>query len=242
MLILRSLAFNVFFYAWTILLLIILIPILIVPNRHATLAIAKLWGRGSLWGIRVLCGVTHEFRGLEHIPKEPHILASKHHSTLEILALLTVIDQPAFIYKRELGMVPVFGWAVWRAKQISVDRGKKGAALRSVTEGAGQALARGQTVMIFAEGTRRPVDAPPDYKFGMVHLYATLNVPCLPVAINAGLFWPRRTFRRQPGHSVIEFLPVIPPGMEPKEFGARLQHDIETATAKLVAEARATMG
>jgi len=237
--ILRSLAYNLFYYAWTIILLLVLLPLLLLPSRKPLQAIARLWSAGNLKALTLLCGVTHDFRGIEKIPKGPYILASKHHSSLEIFALLSVVPDFAFIYKRELGLVPIFGWAVKRAEQIAVDRGKGGAALRSMAEGARQALDRGQTVMIFPEGTRRPVDAEPDYKFGTVHLYATLSVPCLPVAINAGLFWPRRTFMRQPGHSVVEFLEPIPPGLPPAVFAERLQNDIETATSKLVAEDRA---
>jgi 1-acyl-sn-glycerol-3-phosphate acyltransferase len=90
--------------------------------------------------------------------------------------------------------------------------------------------------VIFPEGTRRAPGAEPRYKFGVAHLYAEIGVPCVPVALNSGLFWPRRKFLRYPGTIIVEFLPPIPPGLDKSAFIRRLQSDIETATARLVEE------
>ena len=99
-------------------------------------------------------------------------------------------------------------------------------------------LARGRQIIIFPEGTRRPAGAEPRYKFGVAHVYEAAGVPCLPVALNSGLFWPRRSILRKPGTVVVEILDPIPPGMDKEAFFARMQEAIEAATNRLIEEAR----
>ncbi|MGL4291914.1 MAG: lysophospholipid acyltransferase family protein [Phreatobacter sp.] len=239
MLLLRSALFNLFFYLWTLLLLIILMPTLVWPSGNPILFIGWVWGRGNLWALRVICNLHVAFRGLDKIPQGPLLVAAKHQSAWETFAFFVPFRRPAYILKRELIYVPLFGWVIWRARQIPVDRGKKGGTLASITPGARDALKRGQQVMIFPEGTRRAVGAPPDYKYGVTHLYQALGVPCQPVAHNAGLFWPRRSFLRRPGTVIVECLDPIAPGLPPDEFAARLKAAIETASDRLVAEGRA---
>jgi 1-acyl-sn-glycerol-3-phosphate acyltransferase len=96
----------------------------------------------------------------------------------------------------------------------------------------------GRQLIIFPEGTRRPVDAPPDYMTGVGQIYVSAGVPCLPVALNSGLFWPRRTFMRYPGTLVVEFLDPLPAGLPRKDFIARIMVSIEGATGRLVEAAR----
>lgn len=241
MLLLRSLAFNLFFYVWTVLLLLVLAPALILPGDRFILNIAVLWGRGNLWALRVICGMTYEMRGLEHLPPGAKIVAAKHQSAWETFALLTICPRPAYILKRELTFLPLFGWALLKTGQIAVHRGKKGQALASISEGVRRAAGEQRHIMIFPEGTRRAVDAPPDYKYGVVHIYRSLDLPVTPIALNAGLFWPRRSILRRPGKVLVEVLPPIPPGLAPEDFANRLESDIETATARLVAESRAAL-
>ncbi len=239
MLHLRSLVFNVFFYLWTGLLLLVLIPIMLLPGDRLVLGIGLLWGRGNLWALRVICDMTVEWRGMEKIPDGPLLVAAKHQSAWETFAFFEPFRRPAYVYKRQLAYVPLFGWAVWKARQIPVDRGRKGEALASITVGARKAAAIGRQVMIFPEGTRRPVAAPPDYKYGVAHLYRALGVPCQPVALNSGMFWARKSFLRHPGTVLVEFLDPIPPGLSPVAFAERLEADIEGATNRLIAESRA---
>ena len=99
----------------------------------------------------------------------------------------------------------------------------------------------GRQLIIFPEGTRRPAGAEPRYKFGVAHLYAAEGVPCVPIALNSGLFWPRRSIRRLPGTVLVEILDPIAPGLDKDVFFKRLQDDLETATARLIAEAKAKM-
>jgi 1-acyl-sn-glycerol-3-phosphate acyltransferase len=235
--IVRSVVFNVLFYLNLLLHLIVAMPTMLMPYR-GVLAVAKSWGRTSLWLLRVVAGVKTDFRGLEKIPPGGLILAAKHQSFWETFALLTIVDDPVFILKRELMWIPLFGWCLWKGDMIPVNRGARGPALAAMTKRASFELERGRQIIIFPEGTRRPPGAESKYKFGAAHLYAATGVPCVPVALNSGLFWPRRSFRRFPGTVRVEILDPIPPGLDRQAFADRLQTTIETATARLVAEGR----
>jgi 1-acyl-sn-glycerol-3-phosphate acyltransferase len=234
---LRSLVYNVLFYLLLAFWVIVGIPTFLMP-RWAILNVARYWARSSIWLQRVICGTKVEYRGLDKIPKGPLIVASKHQSMWETFALLQFFEQPLFILKRELTWIPFFGWYLIKADMIAVDRGAGGRALIQTMRRAGEAVRRGRQFIIFPEGTRTPVDAPPNYKSGVGLIYTDSNVACLPVALNSGLFWPRRTFMRYPGTLVVEFLDPLPPGLPRNEFVARIGAVIEEATGRLVATAR----
>jgi 1-acyl-sn-glycerol-3-phosphate acyltransferase len=234
---LRSLIYNVLFYLLLVFWLIVAIPTFMMPRR-AVMTVARWWARSSIWLMRVVCRTRVEYRGVEKIPKGPLIVASKHQSFWETFALLQFFDEPLFILKRELILIPVFGWLLKKANMISVDRGTGGRALLATMRRASEAVRRGRQFIIFPEGTRRPVDAPPSYKSGVGQIYVDCGAACLPVALNSGLFWPRRTFMRYPGTLVVEFLDVLPPGMPRRDFVARVSTLIEEATNRLVEVAR----
>jgi 1-acyl-sn-glycerol-3-phosphate acyltransferase len=233
--IVRSVLFNVLFYLNLFIHFVVAIPTLVMP-RMAIVKVATFWGRSNLWLLRLVCGIHAEFRGLEKIPPGALLVASKHQSLWETFALLWMFSDPAFVLKRELQWIPFFGWYAWKARMIPVDRGRRGQALAALTERSRLELARGRQIVIFPEGTRRAPGAEPSYKFGIVHLYAETATPCLPIALNSGLFWPRRSFLRYPGTIVVEVLDPIPPGLDKTEFAARMQSEVETATARLIAE------
>lgn len=235
MIVLRSLLFNIAFYLVLFVYLLAAMPTLLLP-RGALFAMVRSWARVNFRLLRAICGVQAEFRGLEKIPPGAALVASKHQSLWETFALCTLFDDPAFVLKRELLWIPFFGWCAAKAQMIPVDRGARSQALKTMTERARVEVLRGRQIVIFPEGTRRAPEAEPKYKFGVVHLYAELGIPCVPVALNSGLFWPRRSFMRYPGTIKVEILDPIPPGLGKSEFGHRLQHDIESATARLVAE------
>jgi 1-acyl-sn-glycerol-3-phosphate acyltransferase len=239
MLVVRSLLFNVAFYANTTFWIIVLIPFVLAP-RKAFLRVVQLWGRSSIWLLRVLAGTRLEFRGVERIPQGGLLVASKHQSFLETFALVTRLDDFTFILKRELMWIPFFGWYLMKAAQVPIDRKAGSQALADMNERARIEAAKGRQVLIFPEGTRRAPGAPPAYKFGVAHLYANLGVPCLPVAINTGLFWPRRKFLRHPGTAVIEFLEPIQPGMPREAFFEEVKRRIEEACDRLLREGRGT--
>jgi 1-acyl-sn-glycerol-3-phosphate acyltransferase len=235
---LRSLVFNVAFYVNLIALAIFGLPMLL-GGRHGVFALARLWASTSRWLLESICGLRIEYRGLHNIPEGGYILAAKHQSLLETFALLAYAPDFAIVVKRELVFIPVFGFYLVGARQIAIDRSRGHAALGKVIAQARDVLRAGRQVVIFPEGTRRPAGAPPRYKFGVAALYAETGAPCLPVALNTGLFWGRRGFIRRPGVAVIEYLPPILPGLGRDAFGERLQATIEAACQRLYAEALA---
>ena len=165
------------------------------------------------------------------------VVAPKHQSMLETFALTLAVDNFSYVHKRELTWIPLFGWYLWAVDQISINRTSGSTALTQVANGVAAFLKLDRRILIFPEGTRRPVGAPPKYKYGVTHLYSSLNARVVPVALNTGLFWPRRSFLRNPGVAVIEFLPVIEPGLPREEFSQRLESAIENGTRALVEEA-----
>lgn len=237
MLLFRSLVFNALFYLNLIVLMLAAIPALLMPRR-VIVALTKQWGRTSLWLLRVVCGVGVEWRGLEKIPAGPLLIAAKHQSTWETFALLPLFKDPTYIIKRELMWIPLFGWCCRKAGMIPVDRGAGKKTLIRIREGTRAALADGRQIVVFPEGTRRAAGAEADYKSGVAHVYVGVGATCLPVALNSGLFWPRRKLMRYPGTIVVEFLDPIPPGLRRDNFLDRLENAIEDATARLVDEGR----
>ena len=233
----RSIAFNVLFYLNTALYLIIALPTFFMPYR-AIIAVAKSWGRSNLRLLRIVVGITYEVRGRDKIPRGPVIVAAKHQSAWETFALVPLFDNPVFILKRELQWLPVFGWLTIKGRMVPVDRSAGSQALTAMVERARIELADNRQLIIFPEGTRRPAGAEPRYKFGVAHLYAAEGVPCIPIALNSGLFWPRRSIRMRPGTVLVEVLDPIEPGLDKDVFFKRLKDAIETATARLIAEAK----
>ncbi|MBI3704263.1 MAG: 1-acyl-sn-glycerol-3-phosphate acyltransferase [Rhizobiales bacterium] len=207
-----------------------------MPYR-GIIAVARSWGRTNLALLRLVVGIEYEVRGRQFIPQGPAIVAVKHQSAWETFALVPLFNNPVFILKRELQWIPIFGWLTIKGRMIPVDRGGGSQALIAMAERARIELADNRQLLIFPEGTRRPAGAEPRYKFGVAHLYATEGVPCVPVALNSGLFWPRRSIHMRPGKVVVEFLEPIAPGLSKDVFFKRLQHDIEATTARLIEEA-----
>lgn len=233
----RSLVFQILFYLNLTLHVLSAIPAFILPHR-LMVEIARSWGRTSVWLLKVICGIPLELRGVEKIPAGPLLVASKHQSAWDTFALLPMFPYPAYVLKRELTWIPFFGWCLIKTGMIPLDRNAGKEALAALIANVRARLAQGRQVIVFPEGTRRPVGAPPDYKLGIVQLYVGSGVPCLPMALNSGVFWPRRQFMRPPGTIVVEFLDPLPPGLPRAAFFRRLQNDIETASNRLAAEAK----
>jgi 1-acyl-sn-glycerol-3-phosphate acyltransferase len=232
----RSALFNIAVYLSFLVQAVLFSPVLILPERFVW-PVARRWIRSSLWLYRVIVGTGDEIRGRENIPTGGFLVASKHQSAWETLRLVELFPRPSFILKRELLWVPLFGWYAWRLGVIPIDRGKRSKALASMVAGARRAIAEERQIIIFPEGTRRPPLAPPDYRYGVTRLYRDLGVSCLPVAVNSGLFWPRRSFVHRRGTIVLACLEPIPPGHPPDRFAAELEEAIESATTGLIAEA-----
>ena len=240
MVLLRSLLYNIAFYVNLIVWILAIIPMALL-ERRLFLRGVKGWGRSSVLLLRWIAGTRVEFRGLERIPPGGLLVAAKHQSFLETFVLVALFDDAAFILKRELMWIPFFGWYLWKSGMVPIDRSAGSLALVDMNRRARAEAQAGRQILIFPEGTRRAPGAPPAYKFGVAHLYTNLGVPCLPVALNSGLFWPRRQFVRRPGTVVIEFLDPIPPGWPRDVFFEAVQTRIVTASAALVAEGEAEL-
>jgi 1-acyl-sn-glycerol-3-phosphate acyltransferase len=239
MLNIRSLIFNLSFYVNLIILMILGLPMMLF-GRKGVFFMARLWGSTSVWLLERICNLRVEYRGVENIPDAGYIIAAKHQSFLETFSLLKYSPDFAIIMKKQLMYIPMFGLYLVVGKQIGIDRGRGRSALAQLIEQAGAVLRAGRQVYIYPEGTRRPPGAPPMYKHGVAALYQETGAPCLPVALNTGLFWGRRGFRRRPGTAVIEYLPPIPPGLDRHAFLAHLESVIEAACARLNEEAVAS--
>lgn len=234
----RSFLFGLSFYSLTTVLCFAYLPLLLLPRRGFA-PFARAWVRCSLWLLRVFTGIDHRVRGQERLPNEPVIFASKHQSAWETLALAVIMDDPAFVLKKELTWIPIFGWYLAKMQNVAVDRSAGAKALKQMVDQTNERLREGRPVVIFPQGTRtHPDDKDKPYLPGVAALYGKANVTVVPVALNSGLFWPRRKFLKQPGTITLEYLEPIPPGLKRKAFLTELESRTEQATEQLVQEQR----
>ncbi len=236
MTLLRSLLYLVAFYIATALFLIVGSPLLLGPRAWA-MAGLRAHARACLWLLRWIVGTRVEVRGRHHLPAGACLVASKHQSAWDTFALIPVFHDPAIVLKAELGRIPFYGWFCYKFEHILVKRERAAVALKSMLGDARQRIAQGRQVVIFPEGTRKSPGAAADYKPGVVALYEGLEVACVPVALNSGLYWPRRSIMRYPGTIIVEILEPLPPGLDRRRFRAELEQRIEQASARLMAEA-----
>lgn len=204
-------------------------------SRRGALFACRLYAKWVVWTARILCGLRTEFRG--EIPQGEVIVAAKHQSFFDILALFSVMPAPKFIMKRELIYTPFLGQYALRIGCIPVDRGRRGAAIVKMKEDVAKGSAHPGQLVIYPQGTRVAPGVKMPYKAGTGVIYQALGQPCVPVATNIGIFWPKRGIMRKPGTAVVEFLPVIEPGLPAAELMRRLEDQIETRSDALMAEA-----
>lgn len=235
----RSFFFNIAFFVGGVVMAIALLPCLLLPRRAMQWGL-RLWAQSIMWCLRVIAGLSWDVRGLENLPQGPCIFASKHQSAWETGIFYLLVRDPSYILKKELLSILFFGWYVAKAGAIAIDRKAGAAALKRMIKGAGARLARGQSVVIFPEGTRSAPGASGTYHPGVAALYMAVDAPLVPVALNSGLFWPRRSFIKRPGRITIEILPAIAPDLDRKAFMSVLQNRIEGASNRLIEEAQAT--
>ena len=235
---LRSLTYQIYLYAVSAIMTLGALPLFALPRRFTAAGIA-LWSRLQLWGAWHITGVRYEIRGADRLPAGPCLIVSKHQSMWDTIFWAATVRDPAIVMKKELTLIPLYGWYAMKARMISIDRGSGPSALRKLVRQARAAIADGRPIVIFPEGTRAAPGAVPDYKPGAAALYAQLDVPCVPVALNSGLYWARRALKRAPGTIVVEILDPISPGLRRRDFERALEHAIEPATARLIAEAEA---
>jgi 1-acyl-sn-glycerol-3-phosphate acyltransferase len=234
---LRAFAFNLVWIAATVLIGVIGLPLLLAP-RGVVMAFGRFWAQAVLALLAGIVGMRGEVRGRANLPPGPYLVAMKHQSMWDTLMLPVVFRDPAVVIKRELLLVPFYGWYAVRAGSIFIDRKGGAGALRRMLAAAKQAAAEGRPIVIFPQGTRTtPSDATSPYQPGVAALYQGLGLPLVPAAVNSGLYWGRRSFVKRSGRAVISLLPPIPPGLPRRELMAELETRIEQATAALEREA-----
>ena len=235
---LRSALFNAAFYIWTVGMVILFLPALLLPWQ-VTVWGQRRWARGVNGLMRVLAGIDVEIRGRENLPAGGCIVASKHQSAWDTIIFSILLWDHSFVLKQELLRIPLFGLYLSRAGLIPVDRQGGSKALRKMVSTARQVAAAGRPIVIFPEGTRVAPDQKLPYHPGVAALYSQLNIPVVPVALNSGLFWRRNSFWKLPGTITLEFLAPIPPGLPRREFLQQLESAIEGRSRALIAESAA---
>ncbi|HLI12264.1 MAG TPA: lysophospholipid acyltransferase family protein [Alphaproteobacteria bacterium] len=241
MTVLRSLVFNLLFFGWTGLLCLLGLPLLALP-RSWLVRLGRLWARGIVGFLAAAVGLRYELRGLEHRGESGAIYAFKHQSAWDTIMLPLLTPDPMIVLKKELMLIPFFGWYLWKTRQIAIDRRGGGVALKKMLRRAEAGAAAGRPIVIFPEGTRTAPGHHRPYQPGVAALYAQLRRPVIPVALNSGLFWGRRRFLKRRGRVVVAFLPPIAPGLSRGDFLAELERRIEGACQILVAEAQEACG
>ena len=211
--------------------------VLLLPSKYVWF-FSRRWIKSSCWLLKITCGVKIKARGQEYITKDSVIYASKHQSVLETLFLGYTLIDPIIVTKKEMHYLPIFGWYMARCGSIAIERSRGIKALQKILKNARRKKAKNKSFLIFPEGTRQEIGAKPNYKSGIYILYKNLNIPVVPIAHNAGLFWKKNTFKKTPGTAIIEFLPHIEPGLSKKDFMERLINSIESKTNTLLEEGR----
>lgn len=232
----RSLLFNLALFGLTAVMCFLMLWVLPMP-RPWMLKTVRLWLRQVECIERHIGGIRWQVKGKQNIPPGPCIVAAKHQSAWETFKLHLLFDDPAIVLKRELLMIPLWGWYLKRSGVIAIDRGKGTKALSLMMVPARKAAQAGRKIVIFPQGTRVKPGASAPYKSGLAALYRELDLPVVPMALNSGLFWGKDSFIKKPGLITVEFLPAIPPGLPRKEMMRRAETELESATTRLIKSA-----
>jgi 1-acyl-sn-glycerol-3-phosphate acyltransferase len=232
----RAVAFNFALVAWTLIAGSAGLPLLLAP-RKVVMGFGRFWSQGVVMLLRAIVGLDHRIIGLDRVPAGGCVVAMKHQSAWDAIVMPLALGDPAPIVKRELLLLPIYGWYMARAGAIAIDRKAGAAALRRMLAEARQAAAEGRPIVIFPQGRRVAPGTSLPYRPGVFALYQALSLPLVPAAVNSGLFWGRRSFLKRRGRVTLEFLEPIPPGWPRPRLMAELEQRIEAATAALEAEA-----
>lgn len=231
---LRSLIFNISMYLAMAVLAVVFFPWALVSRRGA-FAACHSFCRYVIWTARWMVGLRTEVRGTP--PDGAVLVAAKHQSFFDIIVIFGAVPRGKFIMKRELLYAPILGQYAWRIGCVPVNRGKRGFAISKMLADVSKGQLEPGQLIIYPQGTRVAPGVKKPYKIGTGLLYQQLAQPCVPVATNIGLFWPKRAILRRPGTAVVEFLPAMPPGLPVEQFMSGLETAIEGASDRLMAEA-----
>jgi len=230
---LRSMLFTALLFASTLLYAFVVLAVAWLPPQKLY-AVARSWSRLQLWLLNVLCGLRYVVRGQENIPDDNHISMWKHSSAWETIAQMIIFPPQAWVLKRELMWIPIVGWAIRCLHPIAIDRKAPNAAVNQVLAQGRARLEEGLWILIFPEGTRMPIGQTRRYGASGALLASRCGRKIVPVAHNAGVFWPRRGWLKKPG--VIEVVigpPIEAAGREPRELNGVAQAWIEGTVASL---------
>ena len=210
------------------------IPMSAIRNEWAYTAI-KMYCRYVRWSAQRIVGLRSEIRG--RVPAGEVLICAKHQSFFDILILCSILPKPRFVMKKELARTPIVAYFARKIECVSVDRGKKGAAIVQLKQGALAKKGQPGQLIIYPQGTRVAPKARKPYKVGSGVIYTLLEMTCVPVATNVGCFWPRKAIFRSPGLAVVEFLPAIEPGLAQEVFMQKMERLVESSSDRLIDEA-----
>ena len=197
----------------------------------------RTWAAQVPFLLKYICNIEIEARGLDNIPDRAIIVACNHQSFLEIILLAHHLKFALMLFKVGLGYIPAFGWALHKLRFIPIVRGGRAKTIKFMVEAAKTRVLDNGQVMIFPEGTRVSAGEVRKLKQGVVAIYEALDLDCLPVAQNSGLFWPRHQWLKYPGKVVIEFMPIIKKNLPREEFTEKLHSVMMTKKLELEQEA-----
>ncbi len=232
MILFRSLIYQALYGIWAFLMCFAFLPSLVLPYG-ASRFVARFWTSSVFLILKATTGLGFRIEGQENLPDGPVIFASKHQSTWDTMIFPWLIRDSVIVIKKELFLLPFYGWFAKKYGCIGVDRGQAAAALRKLLRDARKAIDSGRSLVVFPEGTRAPPGEMRPLQPGIAALYRDLGIPVVPVALNSGQFWPRRSLIRRNGVIILRFLPPIGPGLDRKAFMGRLEQAIATAQAEL---------
>jgi 1-acyl-sn-glycerol-3-phosphate acyltransferase len=233
----RSLAFNLYFYVGTLVVAVLGILLVPIPTPVLLRSLLHYWARAIVWGMRWIGGMRVEFRGLANLPRRgPALLANKHHSECDGILLAAQIPGIAFVAMQELFRYPLIGAILYRLQMIRVDTCGGGRERENLAQFAKRAYDSGRHIAIYPEGHLMAPGERERYRSGIYYLYRDLGLPVTPVATSVGLLWNRRDWWKKPGRAAVEFLPPIETGLDKQSFMHRLEETIETASDRLIAE------
>ena len=215
---------------------IFLIPSFLLKSSKLVDYGAKIWTKTIVFSLKIICGIKYQIINQHNIPNSPCIFACKHQSMWETIIMHLIIHRPVYVYKTELLKIPFYGWFLNVMSGIKVNRKGGINSLKYVLQQAKSYLQKQQSIVIFPQGTRVPVSGSTQqypYQSGIISLYQNCNVSVVPVALNSGLFWPKKLFQQKPGTISINFLPAIPSGLSKKDFIQTLTKQIEEKSQQL---------
>lgn len=230
----KSLAFVIQMYLMMAIMAIACFPICAL-SREMSFPCVRLYCAWIRWTARWMVGIETEIRG--KVPEGETLIAGKHQSFLDVILIVSVAPRPKFIMKKSIKWLPFVGYYAMRIGCVPIEREKRGKIIGQMVRDVEEGRAKPGQLIIFPQGTRVAPGETKPYKIGAAVLYQEMGQPCVPVATNVGVLWPKRSFYRKPGKAVVEFLEPLAPGLERGRFMKEIEARIEGESNRLMREA-----